>query len=108
LFKQVAPGKNRLIYVWGHLTAIHDAWVGVSTLFLPNLIWQMQHHFIEFLSHLHARDLGQGLYRGFYREQLWICVNLVTAPLISWACVGEETRGYRFAACRSVFTVRLG
>ena len=25
LLKQIAPGKNRLIYVWGHLTAIHDA-----------------------------------------------------------------------------------
>jgi len=25
LLQQVAPGKNRLIYVWGHLTAIHDA-----------------------------------------------------------------------------------
>jgi hypothetical protein len=25
LLKQVSPGKNRLIYVWGHLTAIHDA-----------------------------------------------------------------------------------
>jgi hypothetical protein len=25
LLKQVAPGKNRLIYLWGHLIAIHDA-----------------------------------------------------------------------------------
>ena len=25
LFKEVAPGRNRLIYLWGHLTAIHDA-----------------------------------------------------------------------------------
>jgi hypothetical protein len=25
LLKQVAPGRNRLIYLWGHLTAIHDA-----------------------------------------------------------------------------------
>lgn len=25
LVKEVAPGKNRLIYLWGHLTAIHDA-----------------------------------------------------------------------------------
>src|SRR5258705_12110058 len=25
LLKEVAPGKNRLIYIWGHLTAIHDA-----------------------------------------------------------------------------------
>ena len=25
LWKEVAPGRNRLIYIWGHLTAIHDA-----------------------------------------------------------------------------------
>jgi len=25
LLKEVAPGKNRLIYLWGHLTAAHDA-----------------------------------------------------------------------------------
>jgi hypothetical protein len=24
LFHEVAPGKNRLIYLWGHLTAVHD------------------------------------------------------------------------------------
>jgi hypothetical protein len=23
--KEIAPGKNRLIYLWGHLTAVHDA-----------------------------------------------------------------------------------
>jgi hypothetical protein len=23
--QEIAPGKNRLIYVWGHLTAVHDA-----------------------------------------------------------------------------------
>jgi hypothetical protein len=25
LRNEVAPGKNRLIYLWGHLTAVHDA-----------------------------------------------------------------------------------
>jgi len=25
LLKEVAPGRNRLIYLWGHLTATHDA-----------------------------------------------------------------------------------
>jgi hypothetical protein len=25
LVKEVAPGKNRVIYLWGHLTAAHDA-----------------------------------------------------------------------------------
>jgi hypothetical protein len=61
-------------------------WSGVALsllIFLPNLIWQARHHFIslDFLSYLHARDLGKGRYEGFYREQLLICVSLVTAPL---------------------------
>jgi len=25
LLKEVAPGRNRLIYLWGHLIAVHDA-----------------------------------------------------------------------------------
>ena len=25
LLKEIAPGKNRLIYLWGHLIAVHDA-----------------------------------------------------------------------------------
>src|SRR5260370_42607297 len=25
VLKEVAPGRNRLIYLWGHLTAVHDA-----------------------------------------------------------------------------------
>jgi hypothetical protein len=25
VLREIAPGKNRLLYMWGHLTAIHDA-----------------------------------------------------------------------------------
>src|SRR2546428_2849700 len=25
--REIAPGRNRLLYLWGHLTAIHDAMV---------------------------------------------------------------------------------
>jgi hypothetical protein len=25
LLREIAPGRNRLIYIWGHLTAVHDA-----------------------------------------------------------------------------------
>jgi hypothetical protein len=25
VLREIAPGRNRLLYVWGHLTAIHDA-----------------------------------------------------------------------------------
>ena len=61
-------------------------WIGVAAcvlIFLPNVIWQARHHFVslEFLSYLRARDSRQGRYDGFYREQLQICVNPMTAPL---------------------------
>lgn len=79
-------------------------WGGVALsilVFLPNLIWQMQHHFIslEFLSHLHTRDLRQGRYRGFFPQQLWVCVNPVTAPLALFGLwfylIRQEGRRYR-------------
>jgi Dolichyl-phosphate-mannose-protein mannosyltransferase len=60
------------------------AGVGLSILFfLPNIIWQAQHHFVvrEFLSYLHARDLRQGRYDEFFPEQLLANVNMVAAPL---------------------------
>ncbi|HEY6305331.1 MAG TPA: glycosyltransferase family 39 protein [Candidatus Angelobacter sp.] len=94
------------------------AGVGVSILILlPNLIWQMQHHFIslEFLSYLRARDLRQGRYSGFYRGQFLDCVNLVTVPL---ALLGlwfyffrQEGRRYRllgwtFVVSFSLFALR--
>jgi len=45
-------------------------WLGVAVslaIFLPNLIWQMQHNFVslDFLRHIHARDVGEGRARGF-------------------------------------------
>jgi hypothetical protein len=61
-------------------------WAGVLLsilVFLPNLVWQARHDFVslQFLSYLHARDLAQGRYAGFFREQLLTCVNPVAAPL---------------------------
>ena len=25
VLREIAPGRNRVLYLWGHLTAIHDA-----------------------------------------------------------------------------------
>ena len=105
-------------------------WVGVGAsiaIFLPNLVWQMRHHFIslDFLSHLHARDLRQGRYKGFLPEQPWVCVNIVTAPLtllgLWFYIVRQDGRRYRllgwtflvtfllftFAGSRSYYTAPL-
>ena len=50
-------------------------WYGVMisiVLFLPNIIWQAQNHFIslDFLKHIHARDVRIGRTNNFLPEQL--------------------------------------
>jgi hypothetical protein len=79
-------------------------WLGVAVsfvIFLPNLVWQAQHHFIslEFLKHIHARDVSQGRARGFLLEQLLLCVNPSTIPLVLLGLwfyfVREEGRPFR-------------
>ena len=61
-------------------------WAGALlsvAIFLPNLIWQARHDFIslEFLQHIHARDVANGRADGFLTLQLFLCANLVTLPL---------------------------
>ena len=97
---------------------LHSRWlwagVGLSLLlFLPNLVWQMQHHFIslDFLSYLHTRDLQQGRYRGFLREQLLLCVNPVTAPLtllgLWFYLIRKQGQRYRLLGWAFVITFVL-
>jgi hypothetical protein len=50
-------------------------WYGVAAslvIFLPNLIWQAQHHFIslDFLKHIHERDVRIGRTKDFLPDQL--------------------------------------
>jgi hypothetical protein len=40
VLREIAPGRNRLLYLWGHLTAIHDAMLpllGLGDRFHPEL-----------------------------------------------------------------------
>jgi hypothetical protein len=50
-------------------------WLGVGLsilIFLPNLIWQARNHFIsvDFLNHIHARDVRMGRTKNFLLQQL--------------------------------------
>lgn len=58
-------------------------WGGVALsllIFLPNLIWQIQHNFIslEFLSSIHARDVEIGRTDDYLIEQFLLCSNPLT------------------------------
>ncbi len=68
---------------------------------LPNLVWQVRHEFISlhFLQYIHKRDVGQGRANGFWRDQFWICTNLVAAPLWIAGLLGYlRDRRYRMLA----------
>ncbi|MBV8729102.1 MAG: glycosyltransferase family 39 protein [Acidobacteriia bacterium] len=54
-------------------------------IFLPNLVWQVQHDFISlaFLQFIHARDVGLGRTDNFLLLQCWVATNPITVPL--WA-----------------------
>ena len=67
-------------------------WAGVSVsllLFLPNLLWQISNHFVslDFLQHIHARDIRIGRTKDFLPDQLKI--TLFGFPLVLvglWFC----------------------
>jgi MFS family permease len=76
----------------------------------PNLIWQVRHGFISlhFLQHIHARDVRQGRANGFWRDQFWICTNLVAAPLWIAGLVGYlRDRRYRILGWMYVIPLAL-
>jgi len=61
-------------------------WAGAAlsvVIFLPNLIWQLQHDFISltFLNRIHARDVEIGRADGFLLQQLFVSANFFTLPL---------------------------
>jgi hypothetical protein len=63
-------------------------WCGVAlslAIFLPNFIWQVRHGFVslDFLSHIHARDIRIGRTQNFLIDQLLVAANPFTVLL--WA-----------------------
>jgi len=61
-------------------------WCGIAlalVIFLPNLLWQIRHHFVslDFLKNIHARDIRMGRTDSFVLEQFWIATNPPTVPL---------------------------
>ncbi len=72
----VTPARKYLVSKW--------LWMGVALsilVFLPNLIWQAQHHFVslDFLKHIHQRDIRLGRTQKFVPLQFKL--TLLALPL---------------------------
>ncbi|HTV83393.1 MAG TPA: glycosyltransferase family 39 protein [Acidobacteriaceae bacterium] len=87
-------------------------WAGTGLallIFLPNLIWQAQHHFISvtFLRFIHKRDVGEGRAADFWRYQFLYNADLFAAPL--WiAGVVAYLRSPRYRMLAWMYLVPLG
>jgi 4-amino-4-deoxy-L-arabinose transferase-like glycosyltransferase len=90
-------------------------WAGAAVsvlIFLPNLLWQIQHHFIslDFLQHIHTRDVGQGRTRDFLPAQLYICVSVALCPLVFmglWFYFKQRGRKYQLLGWMFLLTLAL-
>jgi hypothetical protein len=86
LFLAAGIGAGLLLTRGRRYLASGWLWAGTGValiIFLPNLLWQAHHGFVslEFLQHIHTRDVGQGRTNGFLRDQFLICANLFAAPM---------------------------
>jgi 4-amino-4-deoxy-L-arabinose transferase-like glycosyltransferase len=81
-------------------------------IFLPNVIWQLQHNFVslEFLRYIHARDIRWGRTQGFLPEQTFVCTNILMLPLVFmglWFYFTKSGRKYRLFGWMFVATLVL-
>lgn len=88
-------------------------WGGMALGFaicLPNLIWQAQHGFIslQFLQHIHKRDVGEGRADGFLKNQFLLCTSVITVPLWIAGLIGYfRDRRYRMLGWMYVIPLLL-
>ncbi|MBS0488294.1 MAG: glycosyltransferase family 39 protein [Proteobacteria bacterium] len=82
-------------------------WAGVALsllLFLPNFLWQAQHDFVylDFVQHIHERDIRWGRTNGYFPDQLYGNASLFTLPLwvagLWFVTMGRDGVRYRIVA----------
>ncbi len=95
-------------------------WIGVGVsilVWLPNLVWQVQHNLVslDFLSHIHARDVRQGRTAHFLPQQLELMgLRLPLALAGLYFCLltrdGKRFRivGWMYVVTLALFTVAKG
>lgn len=87
-------------------------WYGVAVsllIFLPNLLWQAQHHFVslDFLRHIHERDVRIGRTEDFLPDQLKFTLLGFPLWLAGLYFYLVSPRGWRFRPLGWMYVVPL-
>jgi hypothetical protein len=87
-------------------------WIGAGCsvlIFLPNLIWQMQHHFIslDFLRHIHERDVRIGRTKDFIPDQLTMNLFAFPVALLGFYYYLFSQSGHRWRALGWLYLIPL-
>ena len=87
-------------------------WIGVAlsiVIWLPNVLWQWQHHFVslDFLNHIHSRDVRQGRTSDFLPMQLMMTGIRFPLALAGLYFCFVTTAGKRFRMIGWMYIVTL-
>ena len=110
LLQEIAPGKNRLIYLWGHLAAVHDALhplLGVGQRLHPELDSMFVSNPDRFLPETLSREELKRVWDEI-NESLWVAFSKLSASewLQKHTAVSEED--FTREPHRNRFTILLG
>ena len=87
-------------------------WLGLAVsllIFLPNLIWQIQNDFVslDFLRHIHERDVRIGRTKDFLPDQLQITLFTLPLAILGLFFYFRSKRGQRFRAVGCLYVIPL-
>jgi hypothetical protein len=110
LFQEIAPGKNRLIYIWGHLTAASDAMLpllGVGDRLHPELDWLFVTNADRAMSETVSREELNSKWNEIH-SALWTAFSTISPSqwLEKHGAVSEE--GFIKEPHRNRFAILLG
>jgi len=87
-------------------------WLGVALslfIFLPNLVWQVQNDFIslDFLRHIHQRDVRIGRAKNFLPDQLELTLFMLPLAMVGLGFYFASKTGQPFRAVGCLYVIPL-
>jgi hypothetical protein len=110
LLQEIAPGKNRLIYLWGHLTAVNDAMLPLLALG-PRLHPELDEIFVKNPDRKSSENISGEVLKRYWdqiNEVLWTKISKLSASEWVRKHVSVSEEDFVREPHRNRFAVLLG